>query len=96
MLDERVDRMRNRYIVFQRTDMFHHHVGVERLRVIVIELRALLVGQFGMRLVVVVVAQRGDVVVLERLLQPLDERTLAGTRSAGNADDRNVHDKIVY
>ena len=37
-----------------------------------------------------------QVVVLERLLQPLDERTLAGTRSAGNADDRNVHDKIVY
>lgn len=73
VLDKRIDRMFDRNVLLERLDVVHQHLGVECLRVVVVELRALLVSQFRMRLVVVIVAERYDVVALESLLQTLDE-----------------------
>ena len=65
VIDERIDRMFDRNVVFQRADVFDEHICIERLRVVVIEFRALFVRQFGMGFVVVVVAERDYLFLLE-------------------------------
>lgn len=92
MLDERIDRMLDGHVVLQRLDVFDQHLGIECLGVVVVELRALLVGQFGMSLVVIIVTQRGDIVASEGFLQPFDERRFSGAGSTGNSDDGNFHE----
>ena len=78
-------------VVLQRLDVVDQHLRVERLRMVVIEFRAFLVGQLGVRLVIVVVAERHDVVAYEGLLQALDERGLSRAGSPGDSDYGNIH-----
>ena len=59
---------------------------------VVIEFRTLLVRQFGMSLIVIVVAQCGHIVLAEGLLKTFDQSTLAGTCTAGYTYYRNFHD----
>ena len=92
MLYERIYGMFDRDILLQRPNMGHHHVRVERLRMVVIEFRTLLVRQFGMSLIVIVVAQCGHIVLAEGLLKTFDQSTLAGTCTAGYTYYRNFHD----
>ena len=91
VVDERVDRVFDGHVVLQRLDMLHEHLRVEGLRMVVVEFRTLLVGEFGMRLVVVVVAERHHVVADERFLQTLDERRFSRAGSPGDSDYRYVH-----
>ena len=78
-------------VVLQRLDVVDQHLRVERLRMVVIEFRAFLVGQLGVRLVIVVVAERHDVVAYEGLLQAFDERGLSRAGSPGDSDYGNIH-----
>ena len=91
VVDERVDRVLDGDVVLQRLDVVDQHLRVERLRMVVIEFRAFLVGQLGVRLVIVVVAERHDVVAYEGLLQAYDERGLSRAGSSGDSDYGNFH-----
>ena len=91
VVDERIDGMRYRHIILERLDMVDQHVGIERLRVVVIEFGALLVREFRVGLIIVVMAQRRHVVVNERLLQSLYERAFARSRAARNTYYRHFH-----
>ena len=91
VVDERVDRVLDGDVVLQRLDVVDQHLRVERLRMVVIEFRAFLVGQLGVRLVIVVVAERHDVVAYEGLLQAFDERGLSRAGSSGDSDYGNFH-----
>ena len=91
MFRKGIDGTLDRHILLQRTDMLHKHVGVKCLGMVVVQFRTLFVGQLGVSLVVIVVAERRDIVILERLLQPFDKGALAGTRPAGNTDYRYIH-----
>ena len=95
VLDERIDRMLDRHVLLERLDVIDHHLRVERLRVVVVELRALLVGQFRVGLVVVVVTDRRDVIALEGLLQPLHERRFSGAGPPGHSDHGNFHGSVL-
>ena len=91
MIDERIDRMFDRNVVFQRADVFDEHIRIERLRVVVIEFRALFVRQFGMGFVVVVVAERDYLFLLESLLQSFYQRAFTRSCAACDTDDCHIH-----
>ena len=91
VVHERVHRVFDRYVLLERLDMVHHHLRVERLRMVVVEFRALLVRQFGVGLVVEVVAQRGDIVATESFLQTFYERRFSRAGSSGHTDYGYFH-----
>ena len=96
VLDKRIYGVLDRHVVLQCLQVFDQHLRIERLRVVVVELRALLVGQFVVRLIVEIVAEGYNVVALKSLAQSLYQCTLARTRSAGNSNDRYVHNGVVF
>jgi hypothetical protein len=61
------------------------------LRVVVIEFRALFVRQFGMGFVVVVVAERDYLFLLESLLQSFYQRAFTRSCAACDTDDCHIH-----
>ena len=83
--------MFDRNVVFQRADVFDEHIRIERLRVVVIEFRALFVRQFGMGFVVVVVAERDYLFLLESLLQSFYQRAFTRSCAACDTDDCHIH-----
>ena len=72
--------------------MLDHHFGLERLRAVVVELGALLVGEIVVRAVVVVVVDDADLVA-EAPDEIGRERRFSAAGAAGNADDQNVRQR---
>lgn len=75
-----------------------HHIRVECVRVVIVQVRALLIAQLVMTLVVVVMAQNGDVVT-EAVLQRLDKRCFSAAGASGDANDNDVrvtHLSLLY
>ena len=59
--------------VFELTQMVDHHVGVERVRAVVVEMRPLLIAHFVVALVVIIVAEHADIIA-EAIHERFDER----------------------
>ena len=74
----------------QRLQILHHEVGIEGVRVVVVELAALLIGHIGMGLIIVVVVDHADVFP-KVVLEMLGQGGLARAGPAGDADDHGVH-----
>ena len=75
--------------VFEHTQMLDHHIGVERVRAVVIEVGPLLIAHLVVPLVIVVVAEDADIVA-EAVHQSLDERGFSAAGPAGNTDDDHI------
>ena len=75
--------------VFEHTQMLDHHIGVERVRAVVIEVGPLLIAHLVVPLVIVVVAEDADIVA-EAVHQRLDERGFSAAGPAGNTDDDHI------
>ena len=75
--------------VFEHAQMLDHHIGVERVRAVVIEVGSLLIAHLVVPLVIIVVAEDADIVA-EAVHQSLDERGFSAAGSAGNTDDDHI------
>ena len=69
MVGEGVDGALDALSLLELADMLDHHIRVEGVRVVIVELRALLETEIIVRLVVEVVAERRDVLIDKGLLE---------------------------
>ena len=83
--------MSNAVPLAELVNLLAHQLRVEGFGVVVVELSTLLQRQLIVRLVIVVVAERHDVVAYEGLLQAFDERGLSRAGSSGDSDYGNFH-----
>ena len=74
---------------FQLAQMPDHHVGVECVRAVVVEVGALLIAHFVVPLVVVIVAEHADIIA-EAIHERLDKRRFSATGSAGDTNDDHI------
>ena len=65
--------------------MLDHHIRVKGVGMVVVELRALFIAQLVVALIVVVVAQNGDIVA-EAIDERLDQGGFSAAGASGNAD----------
>ena len=75
-------------LLAQRVD---EHFRVKRVRVVVVELAALLVGQLVVALVIAVVGDQAHFILAKTLLQPKSKGGLAAAGAACNANDQIIH-----
>jgi hypothetical protein len=68
VLIEGVDRTLYTLSLLEQTDMLNHHIRIEGVGMVVVQLRTLLQCQLVMSLVVEVVAERSDMLLNEGLL----------------------------
>ena len=71
--------------------MGHHQRGVEAVRVVVVQLAALLIGQFVMALVVAVMVDDADLVYAKVVAQALGQGRFAAAGTTGDVNDNGVH-----
>ena len=75
----------------QRLQILHHEVGIEGVRVVVVELAALLIGQLVVALVVAVVVENADLVRTKMVPQLFGQGGLAAAGAARDADNDGSH-----
>ena len=69
--------------------MVDHHVGVERVRAVVVEMRPLLIAHFVVALVVIIVAEHADIIA-EAIHKRFDERCFSAAGPAGDPNDDHI------
>lgn len=75
--------------VFEHAQMVDHHVGVERVRAVVVEMRPLLIAHFVVALVVIIVAEHADIIA-EAIHERFDERRFSAAGPAGDPNDDHI------
>ena len=87
---EIVHRAGDGFAAAQGLNLFYHQIGVKGVRVVVVQLAPLFIGQLVMALVVIVMADDRDILP-KTLFQFSRQGGLPGTRAPRNADDDAVH-----
>ena len=90
VLGEGVDGALDALSLLELADMLDHHIRIEGVRMVVVELGALLEAQFVMGLIVVVVTERGDVLLDKGLLQLAYEGRLTRGRASSDTNYRSL------
>ena len=84
--------------LLEQAQMLNHHIRIECVGVVIVEVASLLIAQLVVPLVVIIVAQNGDILA-ESVLQRLYECRFAAAGAARNANDDNVrvsHFSLLY